>query len=280
MKTYRIYMLLLSGMLSLSSGCFWFTSQNEGEELNREVRYLKDRLTRVESEQQEKLANLTGMIDRARGEVDKLEDTLTKATRILARNSADFGADMETLKERLRQIDGTLAEVRHEMDQTTQKIEATNKKVLDVASAAGLDIPVDEAAVPADPDAHFKLIADAYNTGRHGEARSFAELFLKRYPSHKTADEAQLYIARSYMAQKRWSKALGPLRTFTEKFPNSPRAPEGLYAMAECFFNMGDCTDARILVEAVITRHKNSEFAAKARELGETMRKNKAKCTS
>ncbi len=280
MNNYRNTMIVLALLLTMSSGCFWFTSKKKGEELNKEMQHLESRVTQVENEQQEKLAYLTGMIDRARGEVDKLEDTLTKATRVLARNSADFGADMEVMKEHLREIDGTLAEVRHDMDQTMKQIEATNKKVLDVAAAAGLDIPVDEAEVPTDPDAHFKLIVDSFNAGKHGEVRSLAELFLKRYPKHKSADEAQLYIARSYMAQKRWSKALGPLRTFTDRYPNSPRTPEALYSMAECFFNMGDCTDARILVEAVTTRHKNSEFAGKARALGETMRKNKSQCTS
>ena len=280
MRLRILYMWLLTGAVSLSSGCFWFTSKNEGDELNREVQHLKDRLAQVESEQQEKLTYLTDMIDRARGEVDKLEETLTKATRVLARNSADFGADMEILKERLREVDGTLAELRHDMDQTLQQVEATNQKVLDVASAAGLDIPVDASKVPTDPDAHFKLIADSYGAGRHGEVRSLAELFLSRHPSHKSADEAQLYIARSYMAQKRWSKALGPLRAFTEKYPKSDKTPEALYDMAECFYNMGDCTDARILVEAVTTRHKNSPYAAKARALGETIRKNKGKCTT
>lgn len=280
MKLYKLSFGLLVGMLCLSSGCFWFTSKNEGEELSREVQHLKDRIGQIENEQQEKLSNLTGMIDRARGEVDKLEETLTKATRVLARNSADFGADMESIKERLRKIDGTLAEVRYDMDQTVKQIEATNKKVIDVASAAGLDIPVDEATVPTDANAHFKLISDSFSAGRHGEVRSLAALFLKRHPGHNSADEAQLYIARSYMAQKRWSKALGPLRAFTDKYPKSARVPEALYNMAECFFNMGDCTDARILVEALTTRHKGSEYAKKARALGDTMRKNKSKCTS
>jgi TolA-binding protein len=280
MKLHKLSFGLLVGMLCSSSGCFWFTSKNEGEELGREVQHLKDRISQIENEQQEKLSNLTGMIDRARGEVDKLEVTLTKATRVLARNSADFGADMESIKERLREIDGALAEMRHDMAQTVKQIEATDKKIVGVASAAGLDIPVDESTVPADADAHFKLITDSFSSGRYGEVRSLCDLYLKRYPNQKFADEAQLYIGRSYIAQKRWSKALGPLRTFTEKYPKSSRIPEALYSMAECFFNMGDCTDARILVEALTTRHKGSEYAVKARALSETMRKNRSKCTS
>jgi TolA-binding protein len=280
MRAFVIHLFLLAAIGCLCSGCFWFTSKSKGEEMKTEIQHLQDRLVQVENEQQEKLSNLTGMIDRARGEVDKLEDTLTKATRVLARNSADFGSDMESAKEHLREIDGSLAEVRHDMDQTLQQLEATNKKILDIASAAGLDIPIDASKVPPDPDQHFKAIIDAFGAGRHGEVRSLAQLFVDKYPKHKSVEEAQLYIARSYMAQKRWSKALGPLRAFTDKYPNSPFAPEALYSMAECFFNMGDCTDARILVEALTTRHKGTDWAQKARTLGETMRKNKAQCTS
>ncbi len=275
-----ILQLALFTILSLNTGCFWFTSKNDGENLKQEVTNLKDRLTQVESEQQEKLANFTAMIDKARSEVDKLENTLLQATRVLTRNSADFGADMENLKKRLREIDGSLAEMRHEMEQSMAQIESTNKKIIDVASAAGLDIPVDASKVPAEPDVHFKMIVDSFSAGRWGEVRSLAALFVEKHPRHKSVEDAQLYSAKSNMSQRRWSRALGPLRTFTETYPNSPKMPEALYLMAECFYNMGDCTDARILLDAVNTKYKESPFAEKARALAETIRKNKSQCKS
>ena len=53
-----------------------------------------------------------------------------------------------------------------------------------------------------------------------------------------------------------------------------------LYEMARSFYSMGDCTDARILIDALTSRHKNSPFAKKAVQLRETINKNKSRCTS
>ena len=262
------------------AGCFWFTSKGDGESLKNDVSHLKDRIDQMESEQAEKQAYLTEMIDRARKEVDKLELTLTKATRILSRNSADFGADMETVKERLREVDGTLAEMRHDLEESRSQVELANKRVQQFALAAGLDIPVDATSVPDDASSHFKQLVAAYEAGQYSEARSLATLFIERHGSDPNAEEAQLYIARSYMRQQRWAKALGPLRTFTDKYPKSSKTPEGMYEMARAFYSLGDCTDARILIEAVTTRYKKSPYAKKAAQLGDIIKRNKGRCKS
>ena len=275
----RFFLLLIvtvSGVFL--TGCFMLKS--DGEALQNDVSHLKDRITQMESEQAEKQAHLSQMIDRARKEVDKLELTLTKATRILSRNSADFGADMEMMKERLREVDGTLAEIRYELEESRKQVEDANEKVKQFALAAGLDVPVDASSVPADASSHFKKIVEAYQGGRHGEVRSLAKLFTARHGTDANAEEAELYISRSYLAQKRWAKALGELRSFTEAHPQSKFTAEALYEMARAFYGLGDCTDARILVEALTTRHKRSPFAKKAKQLSDTIRKNKARCKS
>jgi TolA-binding protein len=265
---------------TLQVGCFWFTPKSEGEALRKEVDYLNDRVQTLENETAEKQAHLTEMISRARAEVDKLEKTLNKATRILSRNSADFGADMEMVKDKLRAVDGILAEMRHDVEESSKQVALANKKVHDFALAAGIDLPIDASTVPDDPARHLDAIRSSFDAGRYGETRALGSLFLERHPNHKSADVAQLYIAKSYLEQKRWAKALGALRTFTDKYPDSVNTPEALYEMARSFYSLGDCTDARILIDALTTRHKHSDFAEKGRQLRDIMKKNRAHCTS
>ncbi len=275
----RIFILLsVTVFASQLIGCFY--PKSEGEALKNEVSHLKDRIVQMENEQAEKQAHLSQMIDRARKEVDKLELTLTKATRILSRNSADFGADMDMVKERLRELDGTLAEMRHDVEESRKQVELANEKVKQFALAAGLDVPVAESSVPQDAASHFMKIVEAFKGGRYGEVRSLASLFEQRHPKDARAEEAQLYAARSYLAQKRWAKALGVLRGFTEKYPKSKFTAEALYEMARAFFALGDCTDARILVEALTVQHKKSDYAKKAKQLSDTIKKNKSRCKS
>ena len=73
MTRQSILWILVLGLTASQTGCFWFTSKGEGEALKNEVPHLKDRIAQMENEQAEKQAHLTDMIDRARGEVAKLE---------------------------------------------------------------------------------------------------------------------------------------------------------------------------------------------------------------
>jgi TolA-binding protein len=263
-----------------SNGCFLWTNREEGETLKQDVQHLKDRLVQVESENEEDRQRLTEMIERARTEVVNLEETLTRATRILARNSADFGAEMETLKDSMRTVDGSLAEIEHEIGLMGTRVDNTDRKVNEFALAAGLDLPVDESKVPAKAKEHFSMIRDSLATGRYGEVRSLAKLYIQRYPKDGKADDAQLMIGKSYLEQKRWAKALGALRRFTDRYPKSPLTPEVLYEMAGAFYKLGVCNDARILLDAVTSRYKSSPFAKKASKLQADINNNKARCTS
>ena len=264
----------------LLNGCFFFTSRDDGEQLKQEVQHLQDRLSKLETEAGANRTELEEMIARAQEQVESLDETLSKATRVLARNSADFGAEMEVLRNDINESKGAVAEITHELGQMQQSIDDTNKKVNEFALAAGLDIPIDESKVPAQATEHFKMIKDSMSRERYGEARSLATVYQERYPRASNLDELQLIIGQSYVAQKRYAKALGALRRLADNYPQSSYMPEALYEMANSFFMLGDCTDARILVDTITKRYKTSPFADKAKLLKETMDKSRARCTS
>jgi TolA-binding protein len=259
-------------------GCILWTSRDDGETLKIQAKALEDRLAKIEGDSAAERARLTEMIETARAQITELEETLSKATRVLARNSADFGAEMEALKDQIS--DGAVAELQHGLETVTAQAEETNRKIVDFALAAGLDLPVDASKVPEKPKDHFDAIKASFDAGRFGEARELAKIYLQRYPKDEAADDVQFLVAKSFVAQKRWAKALGALRQFTDTYPKSDLNPEVLYEMASAFFQLGDCTDARILVDSIGTKHKDSPFAAKAQTLLQEINKQKSRCTS
>jgi len=278
-----LHLPMLAAALALGlgqCGCFLWTSRDDGETLKIQTKALEDRLAKIEGDAAAERAKLTEMIETARAQIAELEETLSKATRVLARNSADFGAEMEALKDQLRASDGALAELKHEVETVAVQAEEANRKVVDFALAAGLDLPVDASKVPEKPKDHFDAVKASFDAGRYGEARELAKLFLQRYPKDEAADDVQFLIAKSFVAQKRWAKALGALRQFTDVYPKSGLNPEVLYEMASAFFQLGDCTDARILVDSITTKHKDSPFAARSQTLLQEINKQKSRCTS
>jgi TolA-binding protein len=282
MRTARTFLVLAAALAlgSAQAGCFLWTTRDDGETFKIRTKQLEDRLAKIEGDSATERARLTEMIDTARTQIVELEETLSKATRVLARNSADFGAEMETLKDQLRASDGALAELQHQIESVAAQAEEANRKVVDFALAAGLDLPIDTSKVPEKPKDHFDMIRVSYEAGRYGEARELAKLYLQRYPKDDAADDVQFLVARSFVAQKRWAKALGALRQFTDVYPKSELNPEVLYEMASAFFQLGDCTDARVLVDTIASKHKDSPFAAKAQTLMQEINKQKSRCTS
>lgn len=277
----RFFSGVTIGMLALMmNGCFFFTSRDDGEQLKQEVQHLQDRLSQVEDYSGETRQELEEMIARAQEQVGNLNETLNKATRVLARNSADFGTEMEKLKKDILSSQGAAAEFAHELEQMKQSIERNEQKVVEFALAAGLDMPIDESRVPKEAIDHFNMIKDSFAKGRFGEVRSLSSVYQDRYPKSRNLDEVQLYIGKSYVAQNRFAKALGALRRLVDLYPKSEHMPETLYEMANSFYHLGDCTDARILVETIVSRYKSSPFSNKAAALKSTMDKASAKCTS
>jgi len=257
-----------------------FTSKKEGDALKQEVRGLQGRMDTLDETFEQDRQQLLDMIERARAEMANLEETLKTATRVLARNSADFGAEMESLKERWREVDGLLAELQHSVDEVNKDLELSQKQVREFALAAGVDLPVDPSTVPAEAAAHWRAIDNSFAQSRFGECRSLAKLFLQRHAKNKRAPDVQLIIAKSHVEQNRYAKALGELRRFADKYPKNGLIPEVYYLTAKSFYMLGDCTDARLLIEAVTTRHKSSKFAAKAKTLLIQIKGPKSRCTS
>lgn len=278
----NVYMkiVVLSAVAFFCSGCFVFTTRDDGEKMKQELAHLQDRLVKLEKEAGAHREDLEEMIGRAQTQVEAMEETLSKATRVLARNSADFGAEMDEVKNELNGSKGAAAEINHEFELLKKDVVQTQKKVTEFALAAGLDLPVDESIVPTQAIDHLNMIKDSLSKGRYGEVRSLAKVYQNRYPRARNMDEVQLIIGKSYIAQKRHAKALGTLRRFADLYPKSRLMPEVLYEMSNAFYQLGDCTDARILVDVIISRHKKSPFVAKALQLKETLTASGAKCTS
>jgi len=271
---------LLASLAPVVSGCFLWTTRGEGDSLKKDNERLRQRVEQLDTHLAEEQQRLTEMIDRARGDVEKLDEMLTRATQVLARNSADFGAELESANDKLREASGGIAELRHELEQLTGQVDRTDRKVHEFALAAGLDLPIDEGKIPDTTEAHFDAVKEALAAGRHGEVRSLGKIFLERYPKDQRCDDVQLLIAKSHLEQKQSAKGLGALRRFTDLYPKSELTPEVLYEMAKAFLALGDCTDAKVLTDAIVSRHAKSPFAEKARKLKEQMEKNKSRCTS
>ena len=92
-----------------SSGCFWVTTKSEGAALRKDVKQIDERLTTKEQD-----------IDKQVGELQKILD---EATKVLKRNSADLGADVDALRNDIRVSTELVSAAKNMMDDLAAQLE-------------------------------------------------------------------------------------------------------------------------------------------------------------
>lgn len=111
----------------------------------------------------------------------------------------------------------------------------------------------------------FDAGVNAFNSRNYVNAeRSFSD-FLKNYPSHSQAAEAQFYLAECDFNQNEFSKAALAYEDVIKKFPKSSSAPEAYLKQAICFSKMKETAAARARMQEIIKKFPNSAAATRAK---------------
>ena len=209
----------------------------------------------------------------------ELEEALAEASRVLRRNSADQGLQIEEIQQRLAMMEGQFAEVRMEMagasEAQAQRSLETQRQLSEVARAAGMDVPLESSEIPEKKSAHWDALQKAYRINKHSYARALARAYVARYPKDDRADNAQYMIGSSYLKQGQAAAALGEFQKVISTYRTGDAIDETLYDMAQAFLKVRSCDDAGAALRALLKNHKKSPLyrqaqkeLRKVRELG------------
>jgi TolA-binding protein len=249
-------------------GCWMTTAQ--GERLQEAGEARDSEITRLRGE-------LYAEREQFDAKVQKLEEVLEKATRLLTRNSADRGAQVDQLQERLALLEGQLAELRHELETASHEIAHRHAdlelRINQLAHKAGIDMPVAISDIPADKAAHFSAAGDAFDKGEHPKARALYREYLTRYPEDDKAGAAQYWIGASYLGEGKPATALGEFRKVISKHGESDALDLALLGMGEAFYRLHACTDAKNALEALLRRKPKGQLEKDARKKLEEVEK-------
>ena len=251
--------LVLALASSLLGGCFLWTTRGEGEAHEERLQALE---TGIETER----AELTASITKAKTRMAELEGLIERATAVVTRNSADMGLEVQQLREQIARLEGQIAELRNELDQTRRQMDEQRQqyeKVLKQASTGEMTLEPND--IPQDRSAHFAAAYRAFQDSQWLKSRALFRAFVETYPQDDQADEAQYWLAMTYMRQGRPATALGEFRKVLSQWPRGTAVPVALLDMAEAFFELQACNDARAALEALIRGHARSPLVPRAR---------------
>ena len=200
----------------------------------------------------------------------ELEEALAEASRVLRRNSADQGLQIEQIQERLAMMEGQIAELRNESSGASQaqaeRSLELQRRLSEVARAAGMDVALDSGEIPKKKSAHWEALSKAYRINKHSYTRALARAYVERYPKDDRADNAQYMIGSSYLKQGQAAAALGEFQKVVSTYRKGDAIDETLYDMAQAFLQVRSCNDAGTALKALLKNHKKSPLIPQAKK--------------
>jgi tol-pal system protein YbgF len=274
--------LFLAAVLALAPGCFWFTTKDEGNKLGSRVGSLEDRMTKNEQALGEKLT--------------QLDESLEKATKLLTRNSADIGAEVEKLGIEMGTLTGEIEDLKRQVTALRAQVQGLkeenaalradfDKRLADyeqriafLEKKAGIKRgPGGEVTEELDKDALYKRAQASLAAGQLSDARKDFREFVKRFPQEPRAADAQLAIATTFVKEKAYDKALGEFQRVIDAYPDSEAVDDALWGAGQAAEALKWCLDARAYYGLLVQKFPKSPHAKDAQKKLEYLKKNAKK---
>jgi TolA-binding protein len=256
----------------LASGCFWATTKSEGQKLRTDLTLVQTRLDAKEKTLDDQIA--------------QLQKVLEDATRVLKRNSADIGADVDALRNDIRTANGLVTTVNNSIADLKQAFDTYRKgndARLDALEQRVVQIESGKATASSSPEELWKLGSAAFEAARYNDAIDLFKRLSQTYPTHERADDAVYFRGQAYSNLKDWDHAIGVYQQLYDKYPDSSLADDGLYFAAVAAGQLKNCTEARTYLGLIKQKYPKSNVSKQADDLDKALKKdlkNKAKCTS
>ena len=216
----------------------------------------------------------------------------------LARNQADFQAELDGVRVDLQSMQGRtgdqerinddlrqdLALMRDELslqvadhEQRLARLEAGGTKNKPSTSTPSIPVVVSPAspapAASSTPTGESapELYEGALKKIREEQdfvvGRELMETFLKRYPGDDLAVNASYWVGETYYAEKAYEKAILQFEELIQKYGEQPKVASAMLKQAMAFESSGDKATGRLLLQRVIERFPLSDEAKKAKKM-------------
>lgn len=265
MSTTKLALLATVGL----AAC-WYP-KDQGDAVRKDVTTLQGRIDTKEKTLDEEIAQLHQVLD--------------DATKVLKRNSADIGADVDQLRNDVRTANGLVTAVNASMNDMKQQLDVLKKGVdgrFDVLDARLTQLESGKPAPTSSGDDLWRLGSQAFEGARYQDAVEIFKRLVAQYPQHARAPDAQYFRGQSYTNLKDWDHAIVAYKALYETYPTSTLADDGLYFAAMAAQALRNCDEARAYLALLKQKYAKSNVSKQADDLDKQVKKdqkNTAKCS-
>ena len=214
-------------------------------------------------------------------QVVRLKKVLDDATALLARNSADVGAKAAKNEQDIAVVNGRLEELNHTLEQETRTAEDLKVRLAAMEQTQGKIGDKVGLNVPDDKEQLWAQAGQRLAQGQRDDGRRFFRTFIQRFPQDPRAPQAYLMLGQSFSQESKFPNAAAEFQKVLDNYASSPEVPEAMWQLALTFTQLKFCSDARALLGDLIKRYPKSKRVSDAKgELRQIAKLPKAECTS
>ena len=234
-----------------------------------ELRAQLDRTRKQLADTRAEVAAMRGRLNTVDGAVEEIRSGVGQGAgpgnvEDLDRRLATLEAEVRTQRELLKVREEELRLLRDAVLQTGKTPADTPAREPETAALATA------VSKPAEPRGEAQRdYEDAWKRLRERDYRGAIEQFKKFVEQHadsNLADNAQYWIGESYYALQDFDEAILEFDLVRKKYPDGDKVPAAWLKIGYAFAELGNRTDARLILQEVINRYPRSREAEKAQE--------------
>lgn len=205
--------------------------------------------------------------DEARKRLTELKANTEQKLEIQQKALLDLAAQIQALKDENAKLRGVL-------ETQTYELELAKKRQQDFYvdldnRVRKLETPAVAPAKTGDPAAEskeYEAALDLFKANKFKEAAAAFAAFVAAHPEAQLTASAQFWLGNAWLAQRDCKKAAEAHGLLVSKWPNSPKAPDALLAVANCQQEMGNAGAARKTLEAMVAQYPDAPATTTARQ--------------
>ncbi len=160
----------------------------------------------------------------------------------------------------MRYTKGSLEDLDRKLSQLEERINQMESKVASLDSTVK-KIQEKETSKPQD---FYNAALQLFMGGQYLDAMEMFKKFIKEFPEHPLAGNAQYWTGKSLLALKKPQQAILAFDKVVKGYPDSPKVPSALLKEAITFLSLGNKKVATILFKRLINEYPGTDQAKMA----------------
>lgn len=242
------------------------TARTDRDALRSDIQSYREEQLKADEAYRIRHAELHSLMEDLREEIADLRGQIENSRYDMRRRTETLARSQEKNEQRLKALEESLRRGLDRIIQLEQYLGMEPSGKVDYAEATPPGLEKGKTKLRKTPDELYTEAKQQLDSGKYESARELFLAFLKQYPKSENADNAQFWIGEIYYREKWYEKAILEYQKVIENYPKGNKIRSALLKQGFAFFNLGDKTNARLILKELVRKYPRSNEAKIARK--------------